>query len=80
MVLALAGLLVAMALTNALGEPSVGGMSAEDAAIVRCVVDCVGGQIPIIAGGGSNSTETSLMKSRTFRDCGVDGLLLITPY
>ena len=51
-----------------------------DAAIVRCVVDCVGGQIPVIAGGGSNSTETSLMKSRTFRDCGVDGLLLITPY
>ena len=53
---------------------------AEDAAIVRCVVDCVGGAIPVIAGGGSNSTETSLMKSRTFRDCGVDGLLLITPY
>ena len=53
---------------------------AEDAAIVRCAVDCVGGAIPVIAGGGSNSTETSLMKSKTFRDCGVDGLLLITPY
>ena len=32
--MALVGLLVAMALANALGEPSVGGMSAEDAAIV----------------------------------------------
>lgn len=53
---------------------------AEDAAIVRCVVDCINGRIPVIAGGGSNCTETSLMKSRTFRDCGVDGLLLITPY
>ena len=53
---------------------------AEDAAIVRCVVDCVNGRIPVIAGGGSNCTETSLMKSRTFRDCGVEGLLLITPY
>ncbi len=53
---------------------------AEDAAIVRCCVDVVAGRIPVIAGGGSNSTETSLMKSRTFRDCGVDGLLLITPY
>ena len=53
---------------------------AEDAAIVRCVVDCINGRIPVIAGGGSNSTETSLMKSRTFRDCGADGLLLITPY
>jgi len=53
---------------------------AEDAAIVRCTVDAIAGRIPVIAGGGSNSTETSLMKSRTFRDCGVDGLLLITPY
>ena len=53
---------------------------AEDAAIVRCAVDCVNGRVPVIAGGGSNSTETSLMKSRTFRDCGADGLLLITPY
>lgn len=53
---------------------------AEDAAIVRCCVDIIGGRIPVIAGGGSNSTATSLMKSRTFRDCGVDGLLLITPY
>ena len=53
---------------------------AEDAAIVRTCVDAVGGRIPVIAGGGSNSTETSLMKSRTFRDLGVDGLLLITPY
>ncbi len=34
MVVALAGLLVAMALANALGEPSVGGMSAEDTAVV----------------------------------------------
>lgn len=34
----------------------------------------------MIAGGGSNCTETSLAKSRTFRDLGADGLLLITPY
>lgn len=53
---------------------------AEDAAIVRACVDAINGRIPVIAGGGSNSTETSLMKSRKFRDLGVDGLLLITPY
>ena len=53
---------------------------AEDAAVVRCVVDTVNHRIPVIAGGGSNSTETSLQKSRRFRDFGVDGLLLITPY
>ena len=39
MVLALAGLLVAMALANALGEPSAGGMSAEDAAIVDDIIE-----------------------------------------
>ena len=54
--------------------------AAEDAAIVRCCVDAIGGRIPVIAGGGSNCTETSLSKSRKFRDLGVDGLLLITPY
>ena len=54
--------------------------AAEDAAIVRCCVDAIGGRIPVIAGGGSNSTQTSLIKSRTFRECGADGLLLITPY
>ena len=54
--------------------------AAEDAAIVRCCVDAIGGRIPVIAGGGSNCTETSLAKSRKFRDLGADGLLLITPY
>ena len=34
--------------------------AAEDAAIVRCCVDAIGGRIPVIAGGGSNCTETSL--------------------
>ena len=52
----------------------------EDEAVVRCVMDTVGGRIPVIAGSGSNSTETALMKSRAYADLGVDGLLLITPY
>ena len=52
----------------------------EDAAIVRCAVDTVRGRIPVIAGGGSNSTATALTKCRRFRDFGVDGLLCVTPY
>jgi 4-hydroxy-tetrahydrodipicolinate synthase len=52
----------------------------EDEAVVKCVLDAVGGRIPVIAGAGSNSTETALMKSRAYADLGVDGLLLITPY
>lgn len=52
----------------------------EDEAVVKCVMDAVGGKIPVIAGAGSNCTETALMKSRAYADLGVDGLLLITPY
>ena len=52
----------------------------EDEAVVKCVMDAVGGRIPVIAGAGSNCTDTALMKSRAYADLGVDGLLLITPY
>ncbi len=52
----------------------------EDEAVVKCVMDAVNGRIPVIAGAGSNCTDTQLMKSRAYADLGVDGLLLITPY
>jgi 4-hydroxy-tetrahydrodipicolinate synthase len=52
----------------------------EDDLVIRTVMDAVGGKIPIIAGSGSNSTETALMKSRTYAAMGVDGILVITPY
>ncbi len=52
----------------------------EDEAVVKCVMDAVNGRIPVIAGAGSNCTETALMKSRAYANLGVDGLLLITPY
>lgn len=52
----------------------------EDEAVVRCVLEAVGGRIPVVAGAGSNCTETALMKSRAYEKLGVDGLLLITPY
>lgn len=52
----------------------------EDDEIVRCVVDTVAGRIPVIAGSGSNSTQTAVDKTRSFQNKGVDGVLLITPY
>lgn len=52
----------------------------EDDEVVRCVLSTVKGRIPVIAGSGSNSTDTAIMKSRTYRDLGADGLLVITPY
>lgn len=52
----------------------------EDEDVVRCVMETVRGRIPVIAGAGSNCTETALMKSLAYEKLGVDGLLLITPY
>ena len=52
----------------------------EDDAVVRCVLETVNGKIPVIAGAGSNSTQTQLEKSRKYCELGADGLLLISPY
>jgi 4-hydroxy-tetrahydrodipicolinate synthase len=52
----------------------------EDEAVVRRALETVKGRVPVIAGSGSNSTDTALMKSKAYEALGVDGLLLITPY
>ena len=52
----------------------------EDNEVVRFVVERVAGRIPVIAGSGSNSTQTMLEKSLEYQRLGADGLLLITPY
>ncbi|MDM8162868.1 4-hydroxy-tetrahydrodipicolinate synthase [Collinsella intestinalis] len=53
---------------------------AEDDAVCAFVVERVSGRIPVIAGSGSNSTQTMLAKSLSYQRLGVDGLLIITPY
>lgn len=52
----------------------------EDEEVARFVVERVAGRVPVIAGAGSNSTETMVEKCRAFERIGVDGLLIITPY
>lgn len=52
----------------------------EDDAVLRCVIEAAGGRVPVIAGTGSNSTQTMLEKSLRAEALGADGLLLITPY
>lgn len=52
----------------------------EDDATLRCVIEAAAGRVPVIAGTGSNSTETMLEKSLRAEQLGADGLLLITPY
>lgn len=52
----------------------------EDDAVLRCVIEAAGGRVPVIAGTGSNATQTMLEKSLRAEKLGADGLLLITPY
>ena len=52
----------------------------EDDAVLRCVIETTAGRVPVIAGTGSNSTQTMVEKSQRAERLGADGLLLITPY
>ena len=47
---------------------------------IRFCVKQVAGRIPVIAGTGSNCTETAIYLSQEAEKAGVDGLLLGTPY
>lgn len=47
---------------------------------IKFVVDIVNKRIPVIAGTGSNCTETALGLSKEAMRNGADGLLLVTPY
>lgn len=48
--------------------------------VIRYCVEKVAGRIPVIAGTGSNCTETAIYLSQEAEKYGVDGLLLVTPY
>ena len=48
--------------------------------VVRTVLEAAEGRVPVIAGTGTNDTETSVKLSLETEDLGVDAVLLITPY
>ncbi len=48
--------------------------------VIRYCVDVVNKRVPVIAGTGSNCTETAIYLSKEAEKAGVDGLLLVTPY
>ena len=50
---------------------------------LECITFCVeqvAGRIPVIAGTGSNCTETAVYLSKEAEQLGADGLLVVTPY
>ena len=48
--------------------------------VIRYCVEKVNGRITVIAGTGSNCTDTAIYLSTEAEKYGVDGLLLVTPY
>lgn len=52
----------------------------EKLELFREGVRMAAGRCRIIAGTGSNSTKAAIDLSREAQDCGVDGLLVVTPY
>lgn len=61
------------------GEASTMSYS-EKMRTIETVLTQANGKIPIIAGTGSNNTESALSLSRDVERLGVDALLVVTPY
>lgn len=52
----------------------------EKVKLFSAVTDALGGQMTIIAGTGSNSTEDTIALTKAAEKAGVDGIMLVTPY
>ena len=52
----------------------------EHKTVVEAVVKRCSGQIPVIAGAGSNNTEESIDLIKFAEKIGADGALVVTPY
>ena len=48
--------------------------------VIRYCVKCVNGRVPVVAGTGSNCTETAIYLSQEAEKAGADALLVVTPY
>ncbi|ASN05682.1 4-hydroxy-tetrahydrodipicolinate synthase [Virgibacillus necropolis] len=52
----------------------------EKVALFTQVVKVVNKRVPVIAGTGSNNTAGSIALTKQAEDCGVDAIMLVTPY
>ncbi|MDO4621162.1 MAG: 4-hydroxy-tetrahydrodipicolinate synthase [Lachnospiraceae bacterium] len=48
--------------------------------VIKYAIDKVAGRLPVIAGTGSNCTETAIYLSQEAEKMGADALLIVTPY
>lgn len=69
----------AIIITGTTGESST--LSEEEhIECIKAAVSFAGKRVPVIAGTGSNSTQTAVELSKEAARAGADGLLLVTPY
>ncbi len=52
----------------------------EHKKVIECVVNSAGGQVPVIAGAGSNSTEEAIELTAFSKKVGADATLQVCPY
>ncbi|WP_347988909.1 4-hydroxy-tetrahydrodipicolinate synthase [Methylomonas sp. AM2-LC] len=52
----------------------------EHCALIKLMVDCVAGRIPVIAGTGANCTREAISLTKKAKLAGADACLLVTPY
>jgi 4-hydroxy-tetrahydrodipicolinate synthase len=52
----------------------------EHERVIDVVVDAAGGDVPVIAGTGANSTDEAIMLTKYAKKAGADGSLLVSPY
>jgi 4-hydroxy-tetrahydrodipicolinate synthase len=48
--------------------------------VIATVVERAAGRVPVIAGTGTNSTRTTIQRTRRARELGADAALVVTPY
>jgi 4-hydroxy-tetrahydrodipicolinate synthase len=69
----------AICICGTTGEASTQSFEEHIATIEYCAKK-VDGRVKVIAGTGANNTQEALYLSQAAEQCGVDGLLLVTPY
>src|SRR5699024_6916213 len=52
----------------------------EKIEVYKHVVEVVNKRVPVIAGTGSNNTSESIALTKEAAACGVDGIMLVSPY
>jgi len=69
----------AIVITGTTGESST--LSEEEhVEVIKACVSMVNKRIPVVAGTGSNCTETSIMLTKEAEKAGADGALIVSPY